>query len=224
MGWNCRKDTVSGGIQDVDYVQAAPEGYVPVENTTFPTFAKLKDGEYTFKIHNWQLREPTKGGFRAEIEFGGQVFQYDHPAPLKNKEWITLAVATLKGGVFTIDHKHPVGNAKQTKWGLTTEQFVKATTVTLSPNYWGDNAVGNKHWFFVLDGCKNESPTRGIYNEFLSSGLEAHRKVFEVLGDKTKCQPTDDQLSGLGFSSTRGDVVTVRVAGPKINKAFSITF
>ncbi len=73
------------------------------------------------------------------------------------------------------------------------------------------NAYGNKHTFFLLDGAKNDEPTRGIYNEFLHPRLETHRKVFEVIGDKTKCQPIDNQLSGLGFSSTKHDSVIVRV-------------
>lgn len=222
VGWNRRNDPASGGIQDVDYVNAAPEGYVPVENITFPTFAKLKDGTYIFKIHNWQLREPTHGGFRAEIEFGGQVFQYDHPAPLKHKEWVAIATATLKNGLFTIEHQHPVGSSSQAKWGLTTEQYVKVNAVMLSPNYWGDNSVGNKHTFFVLDGCKSDEDTRGFYNEFLHSRLEPHRKVFEVIADKTKCQPTEGQLSGLGFSSTKKDSFIVRVHQGKKQRLFNV--
>ena len=47
-----------------------------------------------------------------------------------------------------------------------------------------------------------EEPVRGIYNEFLTGALEPHRKVFEVLGNRTKCQPSDKQLSGVGFSET----------------------
>lgn len=222
VGWNRRTDPMSGGVQDVDYVQAAPVGYVPVENTTFPSFAKLKDGEYVFKIHNWQLREPTQGGFRAEVEFGGQVFQYDHPAPLKNKEWVTLAVATLKNGSFTIEHKHPVGNAVQEKWGLTTGTFVKVNTVTLSPNYWGDNKVGNRHTFFVLDGCKVDEELRGIYNEFLNPRLETHRKVFEVIGDKTKCAPTEGGLAGIGFSSTKKDAFVIKVRNGKGKRTYNV--
>ena len=222
VGWNMRNDRASGGVQDVDYVQAAPEGYVPVENITFPSLEKLKDGDYTFKIHNWQLRTPTLGGFRAEIEFGGQVFQYDHPEPLKNKEWITLAVATLKNGTFTIEHKHPVGTASQEKWGLTTGQYVPVDAVTLSPNFWGDNAVGNKHTFFVLRGAHNDEPTRGIYNEFLHSRLEAHRKVFEVIGDRTKCVPTEGEISGLGFSSTKKTQVVVRVQQAKRTRLYNV--
>jgi hypothetical protein len=74
----------------------------------------------------------------------------------------------------------------------------------LSPNHWeNSNKSGNKHYFFMLDGCMNPEPTRGIYNEFLASPLEKHRKVFEVLGSKTMCQPSNDQLSGIGFSTTQ---------------------
>lgn len=224
VGWNNRNDPYSKGVQDVDYVNPAPVGYVPVENITFPEIARLKDGPYTFKIHNWQLREPTKGGFKAEIEFGGQIFEYDHPKPLKNKEWVTLAVATLKNGVFTIEHKHSVGSSSKQKWGITTERLVKVDTVMLSPNHWDHNNVGNKHFMFILAGCNNPDATRGIYNEFLNAKLDTHRKVFEILGDKTQCPPVEGQLSGLGFSSTKRDSVLVNVTGDKLRKSYNIIF
>lgn len=223
VGWNRRNDSASGGVQDVDYVHPAPEGHVPVENTTFPTFSRLKDGPYTFAIHNWAFRVPTTSGFRAEIEFGGQVFQYEHPEPLKHKEWITLAVATLKNGVFTIDHKHPTSDASKTEWGLKTERYAPVSAVTLSPNFWGENHVGNKHVFFFLEGAMNDQPTRGFYNEFLNARLEPHRKVFEIIADKTKCQPTEGQLSGLGFSSTKKDSFLVRVRQGKRQRIFNVT-
>ncbi len=133
---------------------------------------------------------------------------------VKNRAVVGItAAAGVTGGSFS-----------QQKWGVATEKFTKVNTMMRSPNYWDENQVGNKHWFFMLDGCKNDAPTRGIYNEFLNSGLEKHRKVFEILGDKTKCQPTDDQISGVGFSSTRGDSVVVNVTGAKIRKTYNITF
>lgn len=64
---------------------------------------------------------------------------------------------------------------------------------------------------FMLDGCKNPEEVRGFYNEFLNPKLEKHRKVFEVLGSKLKCKPTDNQLSGVGFTTGRKDSVTVLV-------------
>jgi len=203
VGWNQRNDYQSGGVQDVDYTSAAPEGYVPIENITFPDLKRMPEGKYVCKIHNWQFRPPTEGGFKAEIEFEGQVFEYEVDRPLLNKEWVTVAEVTLRNGKFTIDHKLPTTSSSREKWGVATQVPVKVQTILLSPNHWeGAGGVGNKHWFFVLEGCRVEEPVRGIYNEFLTGALEPHRKVFEVLGSRTKCQPSDKQLSGVGFSET----------------------
>ena len=221
VGWNNRNDYSSGGIQDVDYTPAAPVGYVPVENITFPDLARMPDGEYRCKIHNWTLRQPTEGGFKAEIEFGGQVFEYEYDRPLANKEWVDVATVTLKAGVFTIQHHLPCGQQSKDLWGIKTETFVPVQTVMNSPNHWDGNQTGNRHMFFLLEGCKNPDPVRGIYNEFLRSDLEKHRQVFELLGAKTMCKPTQDQLSGLGFSSTKKDTVVVRVDGAK---SYTINF
>lgn len=220
VGWNNRQDRTSGGSQDVDYTQAAPDGYVPVENITFPSMDRLKDGDYEFKIHNWQLRAPTTSGFKAEIEVGGQLYQYDHPAPMKHKEWIHLATATLKNGQWTIVHHHPTTTSSQKRWGIATETLVPVDTLLLSPNHWGDSPKGNKHWFFILRDCKNPDPVRGIYNEYLRPDLNEHRKVFEVLGSKTKAPYADAQLSGLGFSSTQRNTLKVIADG----RAFEIQF
>jgi hypothetical protein len=215
VGWNRRQDSQSGGIQDVDYVNPAPEGYVPVENTTFPTMEKLPEGEYVFKIHNWSLRQPMHGGFRAEIECGGQVYQYEVIRPLKHKEWITVATATLKGEMFTVNHHVPPTTVSRELWGVKTETLVPVASVMYSPNFWADNKVGAKHLIFALKGCNNPASTRGVYNEFLRTDLEAHRKVFEILGAKTKCPPSDEQVSGVGFTAARGDSVTVVVDGKR---------
>lgn len=222
VGWNRRNDHESGGVQDVDHVQP-PGSFVPVENIAFPDIRRMPEGKYIFKIHNWRLREPTRSGFKAEIEFGGQTFTYEHSAPMKNKEWVTLAEVTLRKGVFDIKHVHESSASSQEKWGLHTLNLVRVNSIILSPNHW-EADTGNKHWFFILDGCRNPDPVRGIYNEFLHPRLEKHRKVFEVLGDKTKCPPTDDQLSGVGFSSTKKDRVSVIAAGPRLNKAYTVVF
>lgn len=222
VGWNHRNHPASGGTQDVDYTQPAPAGYIPVENITFPTLSRMKDGKYICKIHNWQLRPPTEGGFRAEIEFDGQLFEYEYEKPLKHKEWITVATVTLSKGQFSIEHHLPCGSVSQDRWGMKTEKFIKVNAITLSPNYWGTNKVGNRHLFFFLEGAKNDESTRGIYNEFLHARLEAHRKVFEVIGDKTKCQPTEGQLSGLGFSSTKKDSFIVKLSQGKRQRLLEV--
>ena len=211
VGWNQRKDVASGGVQDVDYVNAAPEGFVPVENITFPELKKMPEGKYTCKIHNWAFRNPTQGGFRAEIAFGGQVFKYEYDKPLANHEWVTVAGVTLKDGQFTIDHKLKPTDGHFEVWGVKSGVEVPVNFVCLSPNHWGEKKVGAKHVMFMLDNCKNPEEVRGFYNEFLAPKLEKHRKVFELLGAKTKCKPVDNQLSGVGFTSGRKESVTVLV-------------
>ena len=220
VGWNHRNHYSSGGVQDVDYTDPAPAGYVPVENITFPSLKKMPEGKYVCKVHNWAKRAPNNGGFKAEIEFEGQVFEYEYDKPMGHKEWVTVAEVTLKDNKFTIEHVLTPSSATKEKWGVSTLQPVRVSTLMLSPNFWDGQSVGNKHWFFMLEDCQNPDATRGIYNEFLTSEFEAHRKVFEILGDKTKCQPTDEQLSGVGFSSTRGDTVIVLADG----KPYEITF
>jgi hypothetical protein len=110
------------------------------------------------------------------------------------------------------------------KWGIKTETLVQVDTLLLSPNHWDGQGVGNRHWFFILKDCKNPDAVRGIYNEFLRSDLDQHRKVFEVLGSKTKCPASDGQLSGVGFSSGRGDEITVVVKKGNSNRAYTIQF
>ena len=82
------------------------------------------------------------------------------------------------------------------------------------------NKTGNKHYFFMLDGCRNPSDVRGFYNEFLSDDLTKHRKVFEMISGLMKCEPSDSQLSGLGFSSTQRNALSVKCDG----RPYTITF
>lgn len=84
----------------------------------------------------------------------------------------------------------------------------------MSPNYWdGQEGIGNKHYFFMLEGCKNPDSVRGFFNEYLSPALTPHRKVFEALGSKMVTPYNEDQLSGLGFSSTVRNSVICKVLG-----------
>lgn len=221
VGWNNRKDHTTGGVQDVDYT-SEPGKNVPVENITFPDLRKMPEGKYTFKIHNWRARSPNTSGFKAEIEFDGNIFNYEYNRAVKHHQWITVAEATLKDGKFTIEHKMDSEASSKNVWGIDTNKWVKVNNILLSPNAWGqDTTIGNEHLFFIMDACKTEDSARGIYNEFLLPAFEPHRKVFELLASKTKAAPTNQQASGLGFSSTRRDKVTVRVTG-KTKRTFII--
>lgn len=211
------------GKLDVDMNAGGGRSREAVENVSWTT---VQDGDYKVVVNQFTRRETSDVGFTVEIENGGQLCQLSYPKAVVDA--VNVATLSVKGGNITniIPAKGIVngGGISQEKWGVKTETYVKVNTLMKSPNYWDGNEVGNKHWFFVLDGCANPDSTRGIYNEFLNSNLEKHRKVFEVLGDKTKCPYSEEQLSGLGFSSTRGDTVTVRVTGKKLQKTFNIKF
>lgn len=211
VGWNQRQDNLSKGIQDVDYTDAAPKGYVPVENITFPDLDKMPEGIYTCMIHNWNFRN-TGGKGKAEIAFQGQVFQYEYPAT-KNNQWVTIATVTLKDKVFTIEHHLPETNSSKEMWGLNSGEFHKVNLMCLSPNFWGDNNVGNKHYFFMLEGCHSDTPMRSFHNENLNGDLLAHRKVMEVLADTRKIEPANKQLAGIGFNATVNDSVILKLTG-----------
>ncbi|MFC4068554.1 hypothetical protein [Actinoplanes subglobosus] len=197
---------------DVDMNASSPLSREPVENVTWA--GRIADGEYRIEVNQFRKRDTGDGGFVIETESNGRIEHYRHDRAVGQKETVEVGRMTVAGEVITAfrpgtDMRH--GNAAKDVWGVTTEQFVPVSTVMYSPNHFDDNEVGNRHYFFMLKGCENDQPARGIYNEFLRGDLQPHRKVFEVLGDRTKCEPSPDQLSGLGFSSTVRNSVVAKV-------------
>ncbi len=214
----------TGGTLDVDMNRGRGTTREPVENVVWA--ARPTDGAYQVVVHNFAMRESSNPGFVVEVESGGKLSHYSYNKAVRNGQYVSVVTLHVKGGaverVEVGDPGTTAANVSQERWGLATERFTKVNAVMLSPNYWGGDAVGNKHTFFVLDGAKNDEATRGFYNEFLHPRLEPHRKVFELIADKTKCQPTDGQLSGLGFSSTKKDTFVVRVKQGKRRRVFNV--
>jgi hypothetical protein len=214
----------TGGELDVDMNAGQGTTREAVENVVWTK--KPPDGAYRVVVNNFTQRETSSPGFVIEVENAGKLSHFSYNKGVRNHQDITVATLYMKNGaVERVEVGDPgitAANVSQEKWGLKTEQYVKISAVTLSPNFWGNNAVGNKHTFFVVEGAKNDEATRGFYNEFLHSRLEPHRKVFEVIGDKTKCAPTDGQLSGLGFSSTKRESFMVRAHQGKKQRVFNV--
>lgn len=207
---------------DVDMNAGGRSSRVPVENVSWTS---VQDGVYNVIVNNFARRESIDVGFALEVESGGALHTYKYEKSVgANVKALDLVV---QNGLVVDVKMHPGvtgGSFSADVWGVKTETFVPVDSIILSPNYWDENATGNKHWFFILKGCLNNEPVRGIYNEFLKPGLEKHRKVFEILGDKTKAEPTPDQLSGVGFSSTKRETLLVQVKGDKINKTYNVQF
>ncbi len=215
-------DCKSGGSLDVD-IQQPRQGKPAVENITFPSRSKMPEGTYKLLVHNYSKRSGDSG-FRAEIEFDGVIQSFNYPKTLRQDEKVCVAkVAYSHKDGFTIYPELSSAQSVREEWGIKTQQFHKVSLVMNSPNHWDDRATGNKHYFFVLENCLNEGKARGFFNEFLTDELRDHRKVFEVLGSKMKTEESDNQLSGLGFSSTQRNHVFCRVAG-SFNRVIKITF
>jgi hypothetical protein len=142
------------------------------------------------------------------------VHRFAYAKPLKQREDVIVAKMkyTHAGGLEFLESLESTRASKKV-WGLQTGTFHKVKAITLSPNYWGERPVGHRHYFFLLDGCANDGTARGFFNEFLKEDLNAHRKVFEILGSKMIVPPSDRQLSGLGFSSTQRNSLICRVKG-----------
>ena len=135
-----------------------------------------------------------------------------------------IAKVGLKNGQFTIVHKLPSTNSSKEVWGIETNNFHKVNLVCLSPNHWGNNALGNLHYMFMLEGCKTTTSIRGFHNENLLPDLLQHRKVMEVLSATTVVEVMENkQLSGLGFNSTVKDELIVKCQG-SFKRMLKITF
>jgi hypothetical protein len=201
------KNSMSGFL-DVDMIRPDKMG---VENITWIDKSKMNDGSYRFFNRNYDGGNNT--GFKAEIEFDGELYSYEYNKPVNGKKDIDVAIVTLKDGHFSIEHKLPEIQSAKELYDLETNQFHKVNLVCLSPNHWGDNNVGNKYYLFMLDNCKTSDKIRSFHNEDLIPELITHRKVMEVLGATNMLEPTDKQLSGLGFNATVRDEVILKLGG-----------
>ena len=210
IDYSNKHDCITGCELDIDIMN--PNGQVAVENITFPDRAKMENGKYKFIIHNFEERSGRN--WEAQIEFDNEIFDYSYEGGFNRNQKQHVATVELKNGVFSLT-KEGMKSSTSSKevWGLTTKEFHKVNMVMNSPNHWEGQSVGNKHLFFILEGCKNPDKVRGFYNEYLCNDLQPHRKVFELLANELKAEYNDNQLSGVGISSTLDKEVVLKVSG-----------
>lgn len=209
------------GQLDVDII--SPCGKVAVENITWADRKTMKDGVYKFFVN--QYSGSVKNGFRAEIEFDGQIYSFDYPHSMRGGEDVMVAEVILKDGQFTIKELLPSNVSSKEIWGVKTNEFIPVSIICYSPNYWEnvENKVGHRHVFFMLKGCINDENPSGMFNEFLVENLYKHRKVMEALGSKMRVEDSDDQLSGVGFATDKRAEVIVKVIG-NVERVLKVKF
>lgn len=214
----------SRGKLDVDMNAGCGTTRSAVENICYLDRKHMRDGVYTLLVNNFSPRETIDVGFEVEIEVDGNIHSIGYARAVRRGDLVEVAKIkySAKDG-FEIFPSLPASQTVKEVWGLPTQSFHKVNVVMLSPNHWDGRAVGNKHYFFMLEGCLNDCKARGFFNEFLTEELNQHRKVFEVVGSKMKTEESIDQLSGLGFSSTQRNSVLCRVKG-SFNRVVKVTF
>lgn len=214
---NCRKPEMSklGGQLDIDITQPNRQmpGKASVENITWLDKSRMKSGTYKFFVNQYESRGSK--GFKAEVEFDGEIYSFEYNRPVRGN--VQVAEVTLdSNGNFTIKEKLSGSSTISSRniWGVNTNQFVPVSVISYSPNYFDEQeGIGHRHLFFFLKDCVNTEEPNGYYNEFLKSELAEHKRVFEALGAKCHVEDTEDQLSGIGFSMTKRAQLIVKVKG-----------
>jgi hypothetical protein len=212
----------TGGMLDVDMNAGSGTTRTPVENIFYPKISEMIPGVYTLSVNQFCQRETSNPGFDIEVDILGTTYSFNFPMAVRGEIKVADFEYSKAGGLKLLTSL-PKSRTSKEIWGVTTNDFTKVKTLMLSPNFWGDQPKGNKHYMFILEGCKNPDSSRGIYNEFLAPELLPHRKVFELLGAKIKAPYQENQLSGLGFSSTQRNELVVRVTG-KLTRLLKIKF
>jgi hypothetical protein len=211
----------SSGMLDVDI--RIPNDKIAVENITWSNINNMQTGKYKFVVHNFAHRG-GKSGFSAEIEYDGKIYQYVYDKELRDNEEVIVAVLDFsKESGIKFLKSLPSTEETKNVWNISTNKFHKVKMIMNSPNHWDGKQTGNKHHFFILENCINDKPARGFFNEFLKEDFNEHRKVFEILGNKMKVENSNEQLSGLGFSSTQKNSIICKVTGT-FNRTIKINF
>ena len=214
---NCRKPSMSrcGGQLDIDITHPMKQmvGKPSVENITWADMSRMKPGVYKFFVNQYAARGSK--GFKAEIEFNGEIFAFEYNNPVSGNVQVAEVILDENGN-FSIKEKLSGSSSISSReiWGVNTNQFVPVSVISYSPNYFDEqDGIGHRHLFFFLKGCINPENPNGFYNEYLDNKLAQHKRFFEALGAKCHVEDTEDQLSGLGFSMTKRAELIVKVKG-----------
>jgi len=118
------------GSLDVDIIHPI-RNEAAVENIAITQPA---NGTYFFLVHDYAARNGNSG-FRAEIEFDGQIHEYSYPQRLQQGEKVRVADVKYKDGEFVLHNHLESSTSTRQVWGLSTQQFHRVSLITYSPNY-----------------------------------------------------------------------------------------
>jgi len=187
--WKLDVDMNAGGSDN---------GVNPIENifTNNP-----QDGVYEVVVHQYSKRRKfVREDFYVEIAMPNFTKTVHYPTRLGAKKRVTVATLKLKDGKV-VDFK--------TKYNVVSEtvepKWYDVTTILNSPK---ESAL--HHTFFVLDGYKYEDDdkVRGLFMDAMKPELREHRKVLELVGDKTAFDATDNGAIMFGIADNKENLDT----------------
>lgn len=170
------KNGYSGGVLDVDMNAGSGKTRDAVENIIWTDPSRIRTGSYRVRVHNFARRESIDVGFEMEIEINGEIHKFNYSKMIPHGDYVDVArIEVDRQGNISLTPSIPEGTTSfksVNEWGIDTMKFQKVSCIMFSPNHWEGNSVGNKHLFFMVDGCKNPEPVRGFFNEYLRADLE----------------------------------------------------
>lgn len=90
----------SGGFIDIDI--RVPGENLAIENIVYKERDEMQEGTYLLSV-NCFAKSNGKGGFKAQIEALGKVYNFKYNKTLSEKETVDVAKVTLKDGKFTVE-------------------------------------------------------------------------------------------------------------------------
>jgi len=162
--WKLDVDMNAGGCRD---------GKAPIENIYS---SSPEDGKYIVKVHQYSRRSNfVKEDFYVEIATPNVTKVIHYPRRLSG-EVIVAEFEIVNGKMVNFKSAYQVSDKEvEAKW-------YDVSTILSSPEQ-----STLHHTFFVLDGYKytSDEKIRGLFIDAMKPELKGHRKVLELVGDKT---------------------------------------
>lgn len=181
----------------------------PVENVVWRDIDDMPKSKYIVKVHNYNARSPINKGFKIQVEILGVIYTFEYINTLPDGKRVDCFI--LEKTDSGVDIAHVNQSLTLVSKGSAGGEFAPVSRVMMSPNCWGDTPIGNEHLMFIVDGFECKKPVRGFFNEYLKAELNEHRKVFEMLGERTMVEPADQCVGGYGYSLTSKQEFVVRI-------------
>lgn len=200
----------SDGFLDVDMNAFVNLTRTPVENIAFNN---PRPGRYHVEVHNYRKRENTDFGFNVQIVCQGRIHNLSRNEALpdgRKCDTITFDYSKEKG-LYNPKTQLNYNHSDRELFGVKTGCWQDVSAIMWSPNYWGRNKIGNQHLMVMLEGARVNEALRPFSNEYLHSDLYSHRRVFEILSERLKVQPVEQQFTGVGFSVTQNKTFFAKV-------------